>query len=130
MNIKVLFLDDEKSRVEDFEKRTGIKVTHVVNGEDFCKAINEDHFDLIMLDHDLGYGVDYDGARAAKYLAENRSLLGNEQMVLIHSANPIGVANMMNHMKYADHLQVNAINFAWQKACIVDGKLHFRGIFE
>ncbi len=122
--MKILFLDDDFSRVEEFESKTGLKVHHVLTGEDFCLSLMENKYDLIMLDHDLGL-VDWDGSRAAKFLAENRLFVGDDQTVIIHSANSVGVANMMSHMKHADHLNVSVVHFAWAKVKMVDGRLHF-----
>lgn len=120
----ILFLDDELGRVKDFEARTGLRVTWVMTGEDFCAQLNHSHFDVIMLDHDLGL-PDFDGSDAAKYLAANRLLLGDDQTVVIHSANPVGVANMMSRMKHADHLRVSVVHFGWSKARMLDGVLTF-----
>lgn len=120
--MKILFLDDDFDRVKSFIERTGADVLHAKNGEEFCAALNNGtRYDLIMLDHDLGLdGPDgYDGSKAAKYLAENRLLIGDDQRVIIHSANPIGVANMLSHMKYSDHLRVDVVNYAWIR-CMKD----------
>jgi len=122
--LSVLFLDDDLERVKQFEQRTGLTVTHVTNGADFCAQLAHSHFDVIMLDHDLGL-PDFDGSDAAKYLANNRLLVGDDQTVVIHSANPIGVANMMSHMKHADHLRVSVVHFGWSKAIMLDGCLTF-----
>lgn len=111
--MKVLFLDDEKSRVDSFIERTGSDVDWVSTRESFVQAINSGKkYDLIMLDHDLGL-PDFCGSDAARYLAENRLIVGDNQRVVIHSANSVGVANMVSHMKYADHLLVDVVSFAW-----------------
>jgi hypothetical protein len=124
--MRILFLDDEKGRVTEFEQRTGLKVTHVLTRGEFCDALQNQRFDLIMLDHDLGWEQDnqgWNGAKAAAMLAGNRLHLGDDTQVIIHSANPIGVANMLSHMRYADHLRVSVVHFAWAKCkyCEIEG---------
>lgn len=121
---RILFLDDDISRVEEFQIRTGLTVVHSTNIGDFISRLNDSRYDLIMLDHDLGTN-DGDGSDAAKYLAANRLLLGDDQTVIIHSANPIGAANMMSHMKHADHLRVSVIHFAWNKVSYSGDVLSF-----
>ncbi len=119
--MKILFLDDDVSRVESFQKGTGLVVTHVKNYQEFVDAMNTgQRFDIIMLDHDLGYPEDVvgTGADAMKFLVDDdkwRSV-GGVQQVIIHSANPIGVANMMALSKHAPYLQVDVVYFAWAKA--------------
>lgn len=123
----VLFLDDEASRLYAFESNTKIVPTWVWTFYMFKEALNHSKFDLIMLDHDLGKDQkNGTGSDAAKFLAENRLLVGDSQRVIIHSANPIGVANMLSHMKYADHLEVSVIHEAWNKCNFDKNGLFFR----
>lgn len=124
--MNILFLDDDATRVTDFEARTSFKVRHVTNVTDFILEMEKNRPDLIMLDHDLGDDEKFGtGADAAKWLAHNRLQCGDELTVIIHSANPIGVSNMMSHMKYADHLRVHVIGFAWFKVRVDNGSLVF-----
>lgn len=127
--LRVLFLDDSKDRYDDFVSRTDVFSKWVCTGEDFCQAVQNEPWDLFMLDHDLGLS-DYDGSKAARYLAENRSYVGDQKMVIIHSSNSIGVANMMSILKHSDHLRVDALQFAWQRACMKNGNLYFRSLFD
>ena len=113
--MKILFLDDDDSRFQEFRHRTGLNPRRVQTWPGFYDAIMGEPWDLIMLDHDLGDN-NFDGAVAAKFLADNPLVLNGDQQIIIHSANPIGVANMLSHMKYADHLRVNVVHFAWNKA--------------
>lgn len=114
--VNILFLDDDISRVDQFQRKTSLKVDHVTNVPDFIAALQNKVYDLVMLDHDLGNDdIHGTGNDAAKYLAANRSLLGDNLQVIIHSANSCGVANMVASMKYAEHLRINVVNFAWHK---------------
>jgi hypothetical protein len=126
--MRILFLDDDTTRVAEFEIRTGLKVTHVLTRQEFIDAITCQYFDVIMLDHDLGWRMDNDkwnGSEAAKFLAENPSLLQPDQTIIIHSTNSIGVANMLSQIKYTAHLRVNVIHWAWANVSYRDGKLFF-----
>jgi len=126
--VDILFLDDDANRVSLFEMNSKTKVTHVTTVPAMCAALAERKFDLIMLDHDLQHfvdGVEITGVDAAKFLAENRSLLGDHQQVVIHSANSLGVSNMLSHMKHADHLCVDVVWFAWVRVRNEGGNIVF-----
>lgn len=119
--MKVLFLDDEIGRINEFSQKTGLTPHHVISVEQFFNALNKayeenDPYDLIMLDHDLSddrkYGT---GNEAAKLIAENRIMVGEEKTVIIHSLNPIGVANMLATLKHCDNLRVFSVPWAWRK---------------
>ncbi len=113
--MKILFLDDEYSRAYEFRKRTGLPISHVLLKKDFESAVSDHSWDLICLDHDLGPFDGWGGLVAAKFLAENRLLVGDNQHIIIHSLNPIGVANMMSVMKHCDHLQVDCVRSLWSR---------------
>ncbi len=129
--MKILFLDDEINRFKSLQDKLmgRAEIVWVTSHADFTTAIHKDNYDLIMLDHDLGWENDevgWNGTEAMKYLVENRTYLGDDQCVVIHSTNSCGVANMMAQAKYADHLQVLVVPFAWNRVSVKDdGKLHF-----
>ncbi len=123
--MKVLFLDDDKSRVDEFEANTGLKVCHVDDGRDFIAALFQGPYDVIFLDHDLATD-DYTGSDAAGFLSQNLDLLNHQQTVIVHSANPVGTANMLAKMRDVGHvIQAFAIPFAWNKVKLVDQRLVF-----
>ena len=114
---KVLFLDDDKTRLDTFVKCTGADVVWCKDRAQFVDRLtNGDVYDLIMLDHDLGL-PDFDGSDAAKWLSENLLTTGDggTQLVVIHSANIVGASNMYHRMKSSDHLEVYVIAFAWMR---------------
>jgi len=124
--MKILILDDDISRVQEFHTRTGLQINHVKTVTDFINAM-DDTYDVIFLDHDLGddhlYGT---GADAAKWLAHNKIGTGDYLItVIIWSMNPVGVSNMVSHLKYADHIQLYKIPFGWTKARFINGNLSF-----
>lgn len=111
-NPQILFLEDTESRVDIFKRNTGLDVWCVKRQEDFERAINSQTWDYICLDHDL-YGMDYDGYRAALYIAENRLLIGDGCKVIVHSSNPHGVTKIMGALAAAFHVQPCAIPEMW-----------------
>lgn len=123
----ILILDDDISRVKEFTQRTGFLPRHVFTVTDFIKAIEEYVPDIIILDHDLGDDqVNGTGNDAARWLAHNKIGTGDYQIsVIIWSLNPIGVANMVNHLKHADHINCNVIPFGWAKVRMKDSNLEF-----
>lgn len=114
----VLILDDDISRVEEFESRSGLKARHAPNFGIFLGDLDLMIYDLIMLDHDLGLN-EPQGIDAAKHLANRENMplwpADHEQLVIVHSANPIGAANMMAALSRATHIKAYAIPFAWTK---------------
>lgn len=114
----ILFLDDDATRADQFDQRTGLKVQRVLTRGEFESAIQSQRWDLICLDHDLGWEQDnlkWDGCAAARWLADNRLYVGNNQRVIIHSLNMVGVSNMIAAMKHCDHLEVDYIRNLWAR---------------
>lgn len=114
----ILFLDDDASRADQFDRRTGLKVHRVLTRGEFESAVLSQSWDLICLDHDLGWEQDnqkWDGCAAARWLADNRSWVRDNQRVIIHSLNMVGVSNMIAAMKVCDHLEVDYIRNLWSR---------------
>lgn len=89
--IKVLILEDEIYRQEEFKKRcieNGIDFDIAASSVDAINYLNEEYYDIIFLDHDLG-GADT-GAIVARYILSNHI----KSKVIIHSMNPVGSAAM------------------------------------
>lgn len=128
--INILILDDDLERVETIRGRCGpaCRLTHVLDRESFRSAVATSKYDIIMLDHDLGWEQDnngWSGSTAAKIIAANRTYFGDPQIVVIHSMNSVGAANMAAIMAQPDHLTVFVIPGAWSKIKVVDQKLVF-----
>lgn len=127
ITVDILVLEDDLSRVSEFEKKTGIKVRHVASVTDFINCFHNQIPEVVFLDHDLGDDLKLGtGADAARWLAHNKIGTGDYQIqVIIWSLNPIGVANMMSHLKHADHIATHVIPFAWHKASVLNNQLNF-----
>ena len=85
-------LEDDKWRVKAFESRfkeIGWDYHTTDNFETAKKYLNENKYDIIFLDHDLG---GWEGILVAKHVAD----VGVSCPVVIHSLNPVGARNMHN----------------------------------
>jgi CheY-like chemotaxis protein len=97
--MKILILDDDQVRHDMFRvKYAGHEVVSVLEAKDAIKKLNEEQFDAVFLDHDLGGAVyvtsgEGTGYEVAVWLSENREK--QPKQIIIHSFNPVGAANMM-----------------------------------
>lgn len=111
--MKILFIDDDYIRYQTLRAanpRTEIVWVQCVPAALQC--LTEDTFDLVMFDHDLGIFTpngslaDQDGVEVTTMpIAQRLSFgmyMGKDlnlfmvKMFLIHSANPVGVMNLLN----------------------------------
>ena len=123
--MKVLILDDEIDRVNSLRLRLpNDQVTHASTVGEFIEMVGQNKYDLIMLDHDLGYNQQT-GVDAAKFLANNQDNF-NDQEVVIHSCNLVGVANMLSHLKHCTQFRVYTIHFAWNNISREGDSFQFR----
>lgn len=106
---KVFILEDSEDRMVEFRKRFKDKalITHSDKVEEAKKLFSEEEFwDLILLDHDLG-GEAYvnsnhpnTGAAFCRWLAKKNEVKYPSQIV-IHSANQIGAKEMAKTLREA-----------------------------
>ena len=133
-----IYLDDQRTPIE--HPNNG-KWTVVRNHADFCfevERIGMDNIDIISFDHDLDpsatthffnhtikeYQIDYSqieektGYHSAMWLIEYaRSLDMNLPQCYVHSANPIGAANIMgpiNLYNYLRRIPQSCIRVRWK----------------
>lgn len=107
--MKILILDDEKSRLQAFkQKLIGASVTCVEYVKDCIHELEfNGPFDYIMLDHDLdhktyvpsGPGTGYE---VAVWLKEH--LTKKPAKIILHTCNEYGAAEMMKELPEAVHL--------------------------
>ena len=96
--MKILILDDDFSRHKEFNKRLiGCSVTNVETSKEAIQKLEEEIFDIVFLDHDLGGMVfmqsgENTGFEVAKWLSENEAK--QPRRIIIHSFNPVGAKNM------------------------------------
>ena len=97
--MKILFLDDSLERHKTFDKLFGDAENYITYVETAGEAIGElshETFDAIFLDHDLGgeyfvRSADGTGYEVAEWICDN---VHYKPIIIIHSMNPIGGANM------------------------------------
>jgi hypothetical protein len=91
-------------------------------------AVATSKYDIIMLDHDLGWEQDnegWSGSTAAKIIAANKTCFGEKQIIIIHSMNPPGAANIAAILAQCDHVDVHVVPNAWSRLSIIDDKIIF-----
>lgn len=97
--MKVLFLDDDKTRTQKVKQELiGHHLTTVETASEAIAALKTGHFDMVSLDHDLGGRVfaasdENSGYAVAEYIA---GLPPHDwpDAILIHSFNPDGADKM------------------------------------
>lgn len=104
--MKILILDDDENRHKEFNKRLiGHSVKNVYWAQQTIKALEEEVWDCVFLDHDLG-GEIYvrsgpnTGYEVAKWLSENPDK--QPKRIIIHSFNSVGAANMKSLLPNAE----------------------------
>ena len=96
MIYKILFIDDEEVRHKLMSKKYyGHNITYVKTAKEAFKALKNDTFDVIFLDHDLG--TDKTGAD----IAERIKKMKIKSQVIVHSLNPVGAKNIQNILPHA-----------------------------
>ena len=106
--MKIYIVEDAPERMEWFRTTFhDCEITHTDQVEKACKDIEENEYDLIFLDRDLGH-YKFNGEDIAWHMKENK--LAEKSAIVIHSVNPRGQRNMK---KYLDtyHSQVLQIPF-------------------
>jgi hypothetical protein len=113
--IKVLFLDDDTERWETFSEIVGshsfIDLVWVKTSSKAIKALDNTYWDIICLDHDLGGKSFVDsfekntGYTVAKKIGTDSKY--NEDLIFIHSWNPIGADNISNILSKSIKLPFN-----------------------
>lgn len=118
----ILFVDDDKVRVDSFCKNIGndpnLAVCWSKSVEEAKTFLNsfEDKLSLVMLDNDLGDGID--GIELAKWIVDNN--IQRDSVYVIHSLNPIANRRIYNTLKSVDY-EVHSLPGSWM--CFsADGK--------
>lgn len=105
--MKILFLDDNENRHKSFgTKNIGRLINHVYSAAEAIKALSEESFDIVSLDHDLAYeanmtmpdrgdGSGYDVAMFISEMDPDK----RPATVIIHSWNPPGCRRMLAALK-------------------------------
>ena len=108
--MKILFLDDMKSRRDEFRKNSiGHSVDFAVNAQECLDLLKQGEYDVFYLDHDLEsdhYQSNEDHHEDGRFVA--RQMVDMTQhhgkVVIVHSLNPDGRQNIRSILK--DHYTV------------------------
>ena len=96
--MRILILDDNENRHKEFNKRLiGHVVKNVYTVEETIKYLEEEKWDFVFLDHDLGGKINEPsgpstGYEVARWLQNNPNRQPDQ--IVIHSYNPTGARNM------------------------------------
>ncbi|MEW6733353.1 MAG: cyclic-phosphate processing receiver domain-containing protein [Acidobacteriota bacterium] len=91
--LKILVLEDEAYRRELIEPIIeGHQIYWASNADEALAVLENERFDLILLDHDLSARTC--GCQVASRLAQ-RECLNHNTKVVVHSINPNGIKRMM-----------------------------------
>jgi CheY-like chemotaxis protein len=105
--LKILVLDDDETRLASFRKKLiGHVVECVKESKEAIRALENDLFDAVSLDHDLGGQVfqksgENTGYEVAQWLHDHEDR--KPKTIIIHSFNPAGAKNMMDLLPGAIH---------------------------
>lgn len=117
--LKILVLEDDLRRVQIFrQKLVGFDLTFVETAMDAIGAIQDEEFDVIFLDHDLGGQVYVStadkntGSEVVRWmLASQGALFHYDPYIIIHSLNTPAAESMETALKRAKFSFVYRIPF-------------------
>lgn len=113
--MKILILDDDAERIQTFQKiYSGDEVTAVMRYNEFVFMLNDSHWDLIHLDHDIGdkvsnadtyvdgWGIEmpFNGTHATMRICELEDK-DKPSEVIVHSINSSGAPVMVDMLTRA-----------------------------
>lgn len=109
--MNVLILEDSINRIKYFiEKFSDHNLVITENAHEAIIYLNEQVFDCIFLDHDLGPNNGC-GADVAAYLCDNIDNENNDAMVVIHSWNVPAANSMHNELPNSKLLPFGTAGF-------------------
>ena len=110
--MKVLVLEDDGYRVKFFIEKFGqYNITITESSFDAIVYLENEKFDLIFLDHDLGEN-NGDGFEVASYLFDNPWNINNRAEIIIHSWNIPATKKMLSKISQAIHMPFNVVDFS------------------
>lgn len=102
--MRIFILEDDSYRVNFFlEKFCNDELTITENAQSAIEYLEDNVFDYLFLDHDLGDG-NGTGLEVAEYLAENLWNENNRSPIIIHSWNRPATEKMINVLTQARHI--------------------------
>ena len=111
--MKVLVIDDDQDRISQFiDNNPDCEIHYATDLKGaFSFFDNLDRYDVICLDHDLG--VDETTIPFVWKIVETYN--GNDVcfQILVHSANPVGAANILSYFSRTD-IVCSKMHFPWK----------------
>ena len=109
--MNILVLEDSTNRINYFiERFSDHNLVITENAYEAINYLNEQVFDYIFLDHDLGPNNGC-GADVAAYLCDNIDNENNDAMVVIHSWNTPAAMSMKNELPNSKFLPFGSSEF-------------------
>lgn len=99
-SMRILFLDDMKSRRDVFQQKAiGCVVDFAITAQEAIDLLKKNEYDVIYLDHDLEeehYHVTKDDHEDGRFVARHLKDMTQHhgKIVVVHSLNPAGRANI------------------------------------
>ena len=117
--MKILFLDDRSARLHSALEKFGNTVVLVAYAKECIKKLGQEQWDIVCLDHDLGFDelVDSDGKNTGmevvRYLCKHKPALMNlhKTKFVVHSANPVAAQEMVWALLDANY---QAVAIRWE----------------
>ena len=118
--LKVLFLDDRSKRFKAAMKRwKGDDLTIVCTSKECIKLISSEKFDIISLDHDLGFDefvpsiMPNTGMEVVRHICANKDFFLRHWIpqIIIHTSNAPAGYKMVERLK---EIEFNATYERWQ----------------
>ena len=108
--MRILFLDDERYRTKkflwDIKAKTEDRIATVATAKDCIERLEDEEWDFVFLDHDLGGKVYVDSNREDCGMEVVRHLQANKKKiccVFVHSLNEPARINMVSKLKDAGY---------------------------
>lgn len=109
--MKILVLEDSIYRSKYFIEKYGhCDLTVIENAYTAIDLLDEELFDYIFLDNDLGTNAG-EGLDVARFLSNNANNPNNNSVIIIHSWNNVAVKEMLNLLPKADVVSFGSSNF-------------------
>ncbi len=110
--MRIFVLEDDGYRVKFFlEKFCNSYITITENAQSAIEYLEDNVFDYLFLDHDLGDG-NGSGLEVAEYLADNPWNENNRSPIVIHSWNVPATENMINVLSQARHIPFDVVLYS------------------
>jgi CheY-like chemotaxis protein len=115
--LRILILEDDMQRIETFGQKLCVNehnITYVTTAAEAIRWLDEDEFDLVFLDHDLGGKVYVDtnekntGSEVVRHMTQPTYV--KSPVVIIHSLNTPAAKSMEHALAYEGY-EVHRIPF-------------------